>query len=172
PIRCSMSEIELDDNPVPVYRALSYSWELDPSLWWRTTPGPRRYTIICNGQSLAVGENLYLAIRYFASQADRAPIWIDAICIHQGTAEVSSQIQMMGRIYQSARDVVVWLGKPDMLSMLDMDEFLEAFSGNNKDKPSMKELLRTTASEVLVEYIFTLRWFMRVWVLQEAILAK
>jgi hypothetical protein len=61
---------------------------------------------------------------------------------------------------------------PKNLFRVDMDEFLEAFSGNNKDKPSMKELLYTAASGVLVEYIFTLRWFMRVWVLQEAILAK
>jgi hypothetical protein len=61
---------------------------------------------------------------------------------------------------------------PKTLFRLDMDEFLEAFSGNNEDKPSLKELLHNVASETMAEYIFTLRWFMRVWLLQEAILAK
>jgi hypothetical protein len=109
---------------------------------------------------------------------------------------------MMGRIYQSVRDVVVWLGKPNSFSKrgmrwiadnygkqsnenvfdrstnpetlfrVDMDEFLQAFSSSNADKPSMKQILHTAAGEVMVEYIFTLRWFMRVWVLQEFILAK
>jgi hypothetical protein len=140
-----MSEVDLDDNPAPVYRALSYSWERDQYLWWGKTARLRKYTIICNGQSLAVGENLYLAIRHFASQPDRALIWIDAICIHQGTAEVGSQIQMMGRIYQSARDVVVWLGKPNSFSTRGM-----RWIADNYGKQSNENLFdRATNPETL-----------------------
>lgn len=38
-------------------------------------------------------------------------IWIDRICINQDdSAEVASQIMMMGRIYQSCVSVIAWLG--------------------------------------------------------------
>jgi hypothetical protein len=53
-----------------------------------------------------------------------------------------------------------------------MDGFLQASSSDNAEKPSMKQILHTAAGEVMMDYIFTLRWFMRVWVLQEFILAK
>lgn len=36
----------------------------------------------------------------------------------------------------------------------------------------MKQILHTAAGEVMMDYIVTLRWFMRVWVVQEFILAK
>jgi hypothetical protein len=199
PIICNMSEVDLATDPV--YRALSYSWETDPrARWHRSRP---RNTVLCNDKALVVGENLHLAMRYLASQNDRTPIWIDAICIHQqDEAEVNTQVQMMGRIYRSARDVIVWLGRGDRLSRKGMRWIQTNCSSNESDdtsqvQPEPQYLFRVEIEEMIAAarqreplkgdfwealgnrmgqlitpYVFSLRWFTRIWVLQEAILAQ
>ncbi|KAI0412103.1 heterokaryon incompatibility protein-domain-containing protein [Xylaria grammica] len=40
------------------------------------------------------------------------PVWVDAICINQGDfVERAAQIKLMGKIYQTASTVKIWLGK-------------------------------------------------------------
>ncbi|KAK3984904.1 heterokaryon incompatibility protein-domain-containing protein [Cladorrhinum sp. PSN332] len=49
-------------------------------------------------------------------------IWIDQICINQGdAAEKSHQVGLMGRIYSSAAEVLVWLGPAENNSDAVMD---------------------------------------------------
>lgn len=43
-----------------------------------------------------------------------APLWVDAICFNQADiGERNTQVNMMARIYTSARAVFVWLGAAD-----------------------------------------------------------
>lgn len=93
PITCSMSVVDLAENPV--YHALSYTWG-DPR---ETYPSPedilpqgawenRPWTITCSGSPIAVGTNLYtalLALRWTVSSdplqsLNGFPIWVDKIC--------------------------------------------------------------------------------------------
>src|SRR5437773_5998010 len=68
--------------------------------------------MLCNGQILRVWANLYdFLLRLRERQRGRS-IWIDAVCIDQeNTKEKVPQINMMDRIYKSAKTVLVWLGE-------------------------------------------------------------
>ncbi|KAF2802208.1 HET-domain-containing protein, partial [Mytilinidion resinicola] len=128
-LRCTMTEADLDDNPV--YEALSYTWQKDQSgflevvslssrigkvakQWEKLSNiGVGNETIICNDQYLKVTPNLHDALLHLRRRSRRrTAIWIDAICIDQSNVhERNAQVNMMGRIFDSARQVVVWLGK-------------------------------------------------------------
>ncbi|KLU85494.1 hypothetical protein MAPG_04517 [Magnaporthiopsis poae ATCC 64411] len=104
------SVIECDLIPVPLdkpsltasYRAISYSWD-----------GQRfdRY-ILCGGRKLAITKNCEDILRHMLKRA-RLFIWIDAICIDQGSLkEKAIQVPLMTEIYGRAYLVNVWLGLP------------------------------------------------------------
>ncbi|KAJ6282626.1 heterokaryon incompatibility protein-domain-containing protein [Bipolaris maydis] len=123
-IRCSVEE-ELDK--ITDFEALSYTWYID-----RDTGSPtegRMRTIICNGKTLKVHQNLHNALFQLRSLNRGTSIWIDAICIDQANskdmsddekkkrkAEKSAQVSNMESIFGSAKTVVVWLGRCSLLS--------------------------------------------------------
>lgn len=103
PIECTMEEADI--STAPEYEALSYVWG---------NPSPQR-TVILNGQSFPVGENLEAALRQLrpcgAKQTHRT-IWIDAICINQrDVQERTRQVAQMDKVYRGAARVVIWLGR-------------------------------------------------------------
>lgn len=108
-IHVSLKQISLDDkDAVKSYDALSYVWG----------SGSSNALIICDGKPLLVTPNCHAALlelgqrrRHHASHA----LWIDAICIDQGSEEHSllernSQVKQMGDVYAKARKVIIWLG--------------------------------------------------------------
>lgn len=135
-IHCTVEEMELSDDPQEKprdpYDALSYAWWLDSDVG-DPRQGKQR-TIICNGMLLPVYENLYNALLQLQKDAAGVALWIDAICMDQKTdaglaedeeeseeirgakEERKQQIKMMGKIFRSARKVIVWLGR-DTLAM-------------------------------------------------------
>ncbi|KAF2242199.1 hypothetical protein BU26DRAFT_438771, partial [Trematosphaeria pertusa] len=83
------------------YRCLSY-------MWGDTTED---HEILVNGSPMPVRENLYRFLQTAQQRYSQRPFWIDAICINQKNhIEKNHQVQMMGRIYQGAEEVLVWLG--------------------------------------------------------------
>jgi hypothetical protein len=109
-LSCTLSQHDLDDSPS--YTALSYTWDQS---------GARR-TIMCDGMTLDIGENLW---RFFCEyrrkqvldQYAEEPctalrhLWIDAICIDQSNLkERNQQVSQMRDIYTNAEAVIVWLG--------------------------------------------------------------
>ncbi|EMC92640.1 hypothetical protein BAUCODRAFT_40580, partial [Baudoinia panamericana UAMH 10762] len=86
----------------PKYRALSYVWGNGRPIW----------RVSVNGQFLNVRWNLYTFLETMLDAEQTAlPIFIDAICIDQGNIEERGmQVTLMGEIYKSAQEVVVWLG--------------------------------------------------------------
>ncbi|KAH8657709.1 heterokaryon incompatibility protein-domain-containing protein [Xylariales sp. PMI_506] len=119
-IRCSLAETPLG-NPPP-YEALSYFWG-DAS-----NPQP----VCCNSHILHVTWNLFTALRHLRHTQEDRVLWVDAICINQtDLAERAAQVILMRDIYQSANDVVVWLGEQAQGSelVLPMCERLSAHRG-------------------------------------------
>ncbi|KAL8666378.1 MAG: hypothetical protein Q9168_007493 [Polycauliona sp. 1 TL-2023] len=104
-IHVSLSHARLDPDDPPHYEALSYAW------------GSNGLTHLIhvdteNGtQSLAVTENLHIALQHLRDESSLRTLWVDAACINQrDNEERSQQVTRMADIYQSAAIVIVWLG--------------------------------------------------------------
>ncbi|KAF2823320.1 HET-domain-containing protein [Ophiobolus disseminans] len=171
----SLRTVNLDDNLE--YDALSYVWGT------QTGDMP----IICNEQSLLVHHNLYLALPFVANRyrgARHCPIWIDAVCINQRDEnEKLVQIGMMNRIYRDADTVWVWLGIAANQARVAqaialLPKYVEASRQMRQhhrqyrldDSLGLNRLDADLWSAIF--HIVCNPWFYRVWVVQEAVLAK
>ncbi|RBQ73497.1 hypothetical protein FVER14953_03371 [Fusarium verticillioides] len=93
-------------SPSP-YIALSYVWGL----------GNKTQSIQISNSSddeaafIPITESLETALQHFRKPDEVITLWIDQICINQAdNREKGQQVAMMGRIYSSATQVLVWLG--------------------------------------------------------------
>lgn len=103
-LRCELREVVLEDDCLPKYSALSYCWE---------DQIPDR-PILCNGGILNITKNCFDAMVRLRKSEAKITLWIDSICIDQTSlAEKSVQVALMGDIYKSADQVIVWLGEWD-----------------------------------------------------------
>ncbi|KAF5712274.1 heterokaryon incompatibility 6 OR allele [Fusarium mundagurra] len=107
------------ETPSP-YIALSYVWGL----------GDKSRLIQISNLSdddeafIPITESLETALRHFRKPDKVTTLWIDQICINQAdNKEKGQQVAMMGRIYSSATQVLVWLGPAQDGS----DELMEAW---------------------------------------------
>ncbi|KAF3005261.1 hypothetical protein E8E14_006012 [Neopestalotiopsis sp. 37M] len=83
------------------YRALSYTWGDATHL----------VSILLDGQTFCVTENLAVALGHLAKSHPACRFWIDAICIDQASeSEKSKQVAIMGAIFKRAMEVIVWIG--------------------------------------------------------------
>lgn len=100
PIQYRLHHVDLDTRPK--YEALSYVWG-NPNA---TIP------IKLEAHGFPVTKNLERALRYFRYPDTARILWIDAICIDQkNIPERNQQVQRIGRIYQSATKVILWMGE-------------------------------------------------------------
>lgn len=102
PLSCTLSQEDWRD-PVGPYEAVSYFW------------GDRRRTkdLYINGKHFLVTSNLELALRHLRHEGrgQHRRLWVDAICINQAdNQERSQQVRRMANIYNTAEQVIVWLG--------------------------------------------------------------
>jgi hypothetical protein len=162
------------------FDALSYSWgEVSET-----------YNFICDGKILLVQKNLYDFLRRMSTKDDREchhPLWIDAICIDQVNGfEKADQIPLMSQIYSRAAFVLIWWGPnstaedeafamvPEVSSTMQRiarpenrwpewtDEECAAAGIPPRSSPFWKNLGK----------IFDRPWLSRLWIVQEASLAK
>src|SRR5271170_2780815 len=100
PISCT-----LDINGLftaPAFEALSYAWGQEKNM----------QTIKLQGTDWEVTPNLYAALRALRKTSEPRRMWIDAICINQrNNQEKGAQVGLMAEIYQSAVQVIAWLGQ-------------------------------------------------------------
>lgn len=116
-IDCKLKTINIAASEETAYDALSYRWGdiADPEI------------IHCNGVSFKVQRSLFQALSRIWSKDPGLSIWVDAVCINQNNyAELSSQVQIMGTIYQRADRVIIWLGEADEFTDLAWRALLEA----------------------------------------------
>lgn len=175
-IHCEFIEAFFDED-VPDYEAISYTWG---SLH---TPSEIRL----NGSKFAITENLFSVLQDVRYQDEDRILWIDAICIDQGShSELGHQVQQMDQIYQRAHRVIIWLGPlTDSVGLL-MDSLANLQSqmpgidwtptdprwpiSRKRLKDSSTEAL-TTLAQIFLD-ILQRPWFRRVWVIQEVANAR
>jgi len=97
----------LDENPE--YEALSYTWGNATS----------QSKMRMNGKIVSVTQNLANALSDIRSSDSSRILWVDALCIDQNDLkERNHQVRQMGRIYHNAKQVLVWLGRPEVSTTL------------------------------------------------------
>lgn len=184
PVECELFHAHVHDADNSIdYEALSYTWG--------TTT--KSYSISINNSDLAVTENLYQALEHLRQELEDRILWIDAICINQDDLkERGHQVQQMASIYESARQVIIWLGPatPTTDSLFSFIRVLERQALNyacNDWTPSDSrwQFLWSTVTlgktyneeDQLKLYqcyksLLAKDWFKRVWVLQEVAKAR
>ncbi|PNP76021.1 hypothetical protein FNYG_10579 [Fusarium nygamai] len=170
--------------------ALSYVWGA------RESPA----TILLNDQPFSITRNLYNALYQYRRHvfndygSDKAMLWVDAICINQNDqVEKSIQVPRMSEIYGHCERVLAWLGPVDSDEeghVCRLAERLKQFqSPADSDSQDLSEDDRVKAfmssgrsDETAAIEVESVRkalrsighrpWFRRIWILQEAVLAK
>ncbi|KAE8453876.1 hypothetical protein EG329_007652 [Mollisiaceae sp. DMI_Dod_QoI] len=174
-VRCRLHTEKLADAE-DKYAAISYVWG-DAN---DTVP------IVCDGKIIEVTVNLADALSHIREHTQNRFVWADAVCINQeDNTEKGHQVKKMGKVYENAAEVLVWLGNDsegiaeDCFNLIrDTNEYLdhqyEIYGGVNaipiftKACPISLDRLRWNK----VTKLILMPWFKRLWVLQEAALAK
>lgn len=177
-ICCKLEHAILSDNPE--FEALSYAWG-DPSI---------TRTILCEGGTLQVTENLFQALRHLRHEDRERCLWADAICIDQcDDLEKNHQLPLMGRIYSGAWRTVIWIGVDENnnagLAFDYIYRVFRAFASSGYNELRIRHFIAVQEGlqkEELKAWIWGLfdalapmfekSWFNRLWVVQEFVLSK
>ncbi|KAK4199515.1 heterokaryon incompatibility protein-domain-containing protein [Triangularia verruculosa] len=155
PVELELINTPMEPGKIPYYEAVSYSWgNRDPEF---------AISISCGGAFMRIGRSAAMLLRRFRYTDHTRLLWVDAICINQSDpTEKNEQVMKMDTIYQTASQVLVYLGEPDDTSDFAMD-CISQRRVTQKDEPFQYAVLQ----------LFSQReWFSRVWVLQEVALAE
>jgi hypothetical protein len=174
-LQCRLEHIPLNDSAD--YEALSYAWH-DPTLFSEDHKH-RRNVLLVNGKCLEIGSNLAAFIKSARTRHGETPrIWIDAVCINQRDVEErSAQVLRMREIYQTARQVVIWLGPTsnhrDVAVTFLKLVFDNCPRGHEAQwfKNLMKDNTLTTEWKAMAGFL-SRAWWNRIWIVQEIVLAK
>jgi hypothetical protein len=204
PIRGTLREISLTErDPEDDFNALSYTWssavpalerdctptEQPKAFAWETVEKP--HTIVVDGVSkMAVTCTVYSAFLRLRSASSELRIFVDAMCIDQGSStgslnERASQVRRMGDIYRNAHTVFVDLGDQDdgAVDVLDQIRGFSALEDAVWDQAviSADAFLRVVPRTLMLSItrkswhaliaFCSRRWWQRLWVLREVLLA-
>lgn len=175
PLQCENRHYD-EIDAAPPYEALSY-------VWGRDDPSTK-VPILCNSVQILIGHNLAAALYRLRFQKYERVIWADALSINQeNNEEKSHQVPMMGRIFQKARRVIVWLGdgQSDLLSeTARCVSWIGRTCRDHALEPEVFDVYRnlhvpnyTFTATVYqgLETLYDLPYFSRVWCIQEIRLA-
>ncbi|KAJ9612338.1 hypothetical protein H2200_003935 [Cladophialophora chaetospira] len=164
PLRAKLHSFDLDN--APAFYALSYVWgnpEVDD-------------TILLGDQTFKrerITANLHAALTQMRRHDTARFIWVDALCIdQQNLQERNHQVQIMGTIFASAAQVVIWLGEATQHSSFGLQTLQyiaegKAFEDNPPWKSKPPEVIQMGLIDVLRR-----AWFHRIWTVQEAALSS
>jgi ankyrin repeat protein len=174
-IECLLHQVYLDGADTVPYNALSYTWG----------GTEKTSTVIVDGKTLVVTENLYMALQHLRLKDEDQVLWVDAICIDQeNLRERGQQVRHMCKIYSQAEEVIVWLGGATdetniLMDSLDrLEEYSSMYPHRNWDLARWTQFwLSVPQSENSnprkgLELLLQRPWFRRVWILQEIANAK
>lgn len=156
------------------YWAISYVWgdqDFHYTLELQENNGHTSY--------IKITSNVNTVLKRFREANTTQRLWIDAICLNQDdNTEKAHQVPIMGRIYERAKGVHIWLGAEDKDTAGIFGYLHEVpFVPNHGDRESEMQLLIVTAKYLpekrnpLAEFSYR-PWFLRRWVVQEAWLAR
>ncbi|KAF9875282.1 hypothetical protein CkaCkLH20_07102 [Colletotrichum karsti] len=175
------------EPPPHSYYALSYTWgaaEFDSE---PTEDQADTYPIALNNRSFQVRQNLHDALFHLRTNLPDAWLWIDAICINQDDLrERAEQVSLMDVIYTNAVKTIAWLGKsspglPRAFQIMSQASRILRAAGlliavaSEDLSLRLQERLGNWLSLEDWDYLselFTRRWFSRLWIFQEVVLAR
>lgn len=174
---CSLRVVHLDEA---CYEAISYAWG-DPT---------QTRQIVCDGSLIKITVSLYGALERLQPPADREPrvLWADAICINQSNLEErSSQVSIMGPIFERTSTVQIWLGADVQGHAFDLCMEIDEYYGRGVIRsddehmswyeappppPASDNPILDPTRWVHLESLSRCSWFERLWVIQEAGVAR
>ena len=162
------------------YRCLSYTWGSSVVA----------YTLLVNGKTLPITANLKSALEALRGFVGTAWVWVDAICINQkDDHERSHQVRQMRNIYSKASEVIAHLGEAANRSeeiplcidgiIQGVEHWQQAHEWGSKPSPIPEQ--DYVAYEIapynnvcweIIKVFLTRPWFTRIWIIQEAVLAR
>ncbi|KAH7310530.1 heterokaryon incompatibility protein-domain-containing protein [Stachybotrys elegans] len=202
PLEQSTEAVKGTRGQGPTYEALSYIWgvENDPlevlidlssndskdnvaEIQVEVSTAPLQYA------SLSVRQNLEGSLRHLRSMDSERVVWIDAICINQAdVVERNAQVSRIGDIFKKAERVIVWVGPStdDSQVAIQTLDYIgkQVVSTTDRRLAPAPDASEKTWYESSVQLPFDdktwaainslLRrpWFERLWVVQEAHLAR
>jgi len=147
------------DDDYPDYEAVSYTWGGDTS-----DSTPRVPAYIGPFWDIILLTRNCAAMLFYARRPDtQRPLWVDAICINQiDIEEKSVQIPKMASVYKQCLRVLVYLGEQATVSPHRSGRRFpkrQPISNLANDRDTLVQMLQS-------------RYFSRLWVIQELILAR
>ncbi|KAJ4982711.1 heterokaryon incompatibility protein [Stagonosporopsis vannaccii] len=165
PVYCRIEHHILADNPI--YDAVSYTWATEDG----EDSQSQEINIIGHG-IMNVTRNCKAALLKLRRMKSPRRLWIDSICIDQtNIVERNHQVRFMDLIYRNAEHVHICISRPEVSYssclrwLQERDSRLLSINDRYMDSAT-SELVRA------VQELFQLRYFGRVWVLQEVALAR
>lgn len=161
PVHLSLETYSHDN--CPEYETVSYTWANEKNSSELCKP----IYIDHNWDVLFQTENCWEMLKFMRPRRGSRMIWVDAICINQGNlSERGAQVEKMGKIYSECLRVVVYLGKGNITAMSPQHHPRRKMLGDDSAQPSF------SATENTLSDVLKSRYFSRVWVIQELILAR
>ncbi|ETS86089.1 hypothetical protein PFICI_04114 [Pestalotiopsis fici W106-1] len=161
PVKVRLLDCLLSDHPN--YEAVSYAWgdlSLTADILVSHDGDEAHY------QPVPATTNCQAALKGLRYSDRERLLWIDAICINQGSVkERNHQVQMMSKIYARASRVVVYLGEHTDGSDLVMDWIVQSAEAPDYGEPGAHE--PPAPPKEALAALLGRPWFHRVWVLQE-----
>ncbi|KAL5315351.1 hypothetical protein ACEPPN_016218 [Leptodophora sp. 'Broadleaf-Isolate-01'] len=166
-VSCSLEIHSLDDQDLK-FDALSYVWGDSIQV----------LPVFIDGKVFLVTRNLFEALETFRNNNTLPSLlWVDAICINQqDSQERNHQVTLMARLYSQAEKVRIWIG-PETEHTAVLFDKLEDCGGdqNRPDAGIMKAIHLADVESGSIHGLLDLlsrKWWTRLWVVQEAGLAK
>lgn len=182
-LRCTLEHAFLDSPSLPPYETISYvcGKQNDKSV------------ILLHGHEVQTLKTSEAALRYMRLKDRPRVLWIDSICIHQhDDQEKEHQVGMMYEIYTNTSQGLVWMGPYDrtwtkafdslkailqeiVTETQDYTKFHDLLYGRGEEVPRFSQKpfsigVHTVGFECL--RLFDNPWFSRLWIVQEAALAR
>jgi len=149
------------------YEAISYTWDGND-----TTS-----KISLNGELFPTTAKVQQLLQALTSATTAKRVWIDFICINQADAdEKSRQVRMMRDIFASAHRVTAWLGHQQDAALAKetvadiLTRSAEKYPGFGIYATYTQQCYRPRL--LALKSLLRNRWFRRMWVIQEVIVAK
>lgn len=194
---CHFHVVDLQQHSRSPYLALSYTWKLD-DIAAEPVERPACPIVMIGGYGLPIGHSLFDFLEQFcrrkgklAQKSKSKLLWIDAVCINQQDfVERASQVAFMRKIYESATEVVVWLGRHDsysraviplidLLTKINFNRTTTNFDGLHYQSRTDSDFYEQNQMKPLSETdhlnmcsFYSRSWFHRLWTMQELVVAK
>ncbi|KAF2847176.1 hypothetical protein T440DRAFT_510402 [Plenodomus tracheiphilus IPT5] len=184
------------NEPPLEYEAISYQWGAP----LRISGLPINESDNSNAQIIGLTKNLTEALPCLLKHSTTDLLWIDQLCINQGSddvavAERSIQVSRMSQIYTLAKRVIVWTGPADPHSencreyLNNLAQWIGTYEDRERITPGSSTynserrylIVRSTFSPTAptdpkfgpsIRKFWTRPWFTRGWIVQEFLLAR